>query len=95
MVVKFTLVFYPELIILENLTLSGVKAKTGINFFKGSVLPLGKMEVNSVAGLVSLTKPTSISDDRPTLADLDSEFDEKDGQGNFSVSCKFAFNLFS
>ena len=49
--------------------------------FIGSVLPLGKMELNPVAGLVLLSKATAISDDKPCLADLDSDIDEVDDQG--------------
>ena len=47
----------------------------------GSVLPLGKMELNPVAGLVLLSKSTTVSDDKPSLADLDSDTDEGDEQG--------------
>lgn len=47
----------------------------------GSVLPLGKMELNPVAGLVLLSKSTTVSDDKPSLADLDSDTDEEDEQG--------------
>ena len=55
-----------------------------INFL-GSVLPLGKMELNPVAGLVLLSKASSISDDKPSLADLDSDSDEEDDQGTVAV----------
>lgn len=53
--------------------------------FLGSVLPLGKMELNPVAGLVLLSKATSISDDKPSLADLDSDSDKEDDQGTVVV----------
>jgi len=53
--------------------------------FLGSVLPLGKMELNPVAGLVLLSKASSISDDKPSLADLDSDSDEEDDQGTVAV----------
>lgn len=49
--------------------------------FIGSVLPLGKMELNPVAGLVLLSKATAVSDDKPCLADLDSDTEEVDDQG--------------
>ena len=39
------------------------------------------MELNPVTGLVLLSKATSISDDKPSLADLDTDSDEEDGQG--------------
>ena len=34
-----------------------------------------------MAGLVLLSKASSVSDDKPSLADLDSESDEEDDQG--------------
>ena len=54
--------------------------------FLGSVLPLGKMELNPVAGLVLLSKASTISDDKPSLADLDSDSDEEDDQGTVVVN---------
>ena len=51
--------------------------------FSGSVLPLGKMELNPVAGLVLLSRATAVCDDKPSLADLDSEEDDDDEHGNF------------
>ena len=51
------------------------------SILSGSVLPLGKMELNPVTGLVLLSKATSVSDDKPSLADLDTDSDEEDGQG--------------
>ena len=39
------------------------------------------MELNPVTGLVLLSKATSVSDDKPSLADLDTDSDEEDGQG--------------
>ena len=56
-----------------------------IHFVIGSVLPLGKMELNPVAGLALLSKSSSISDDKPSLADLDSDSDEEDDQGKVIV----------
>ena len=53
--------------------------------FSGSVLPLGKMELNPVAGLVLLSKSTTVSDDKPCLADLDSDTDDEDNQGNLAL----------
>ena len=50
----------------------------------GSVLPLGRMELNPVAGLVLLSKSTTVSDDKPSLADLDSDTDEEDEQGTIA-----------
>ena len=48
----------------------------------GSVLPLGKMEINPVASMVALTKSqASLNDEKPSLADLDTESDEEDSQG--------------
>jgi len=44
------------------------------------------MELNPVAGLVLLSKASSISDDKPSLADLDSDSDEEDDQGTFVVN---------
>ena len=49
----------------------------------GSVLPLGKMELNPVVGLVLLSKATTVSDNKPSLADLDSDTDSEDDQGKF------------
>ena len=46
------------------------------SILSGSVLPLGKMELNPVTGLVLLSKATSVSDDKPSLADLDTDSDE-------------------
>lgn len=57
-----------------------------INFVLGSVLQLGKMELNPVAGLVLLSKASTISDDKPSLADLDSDSDEEDDQGTVVVN---------
>ena len=55
----------------------------------GSVLPLGKMEVNAVAGMVALTKSqTTLNDEKPSLADLDTEDDVMDSQGG--IMCKRA-----
>ena len=34
-----------------------------------------------MTGLVLLSKATSVSDDKPSLADLDTDSDEEDGQG--------------
>ena len=51
--------------------------------FSGSVLPLGKMELNPVAGLVLLSRATAVCDDKPSLADLDSEEDDDDEHGKF------------
>lgn len=62
-----------------------MKRKSWLTFL-GSVLPLGKMELNPVAGLVLLSKATSISDDKPSLADLDSDSDEEDNQGMVAVN---------
>ena len=39
------------------------------------------MELNPVTGLVLLSKATSVSDDKPSLADLDTDSYEEDGQG--------------
>lgn len=64
-----------------------------INCFLGSVLPLGKMELNPVAGLVLLSKASSISDDKPSLADLDSDSDEEDNQGTVVEKIKNVFDL--
>ena len=51
------------------------------------------MELNPVAGLVLLSKASSISDDKPSLADLDSDSDEEDGQGTVVVNhIKIAFD---
>ena len=44
------------------------------------------MELNPVAGLVLLSKATTISDDKPSLADLDSDSDEEDDQGTVVVN---------
>lgn len=44
------------------------------------------MELNPVAGLVLLSKVSSISDDKPSLADLDSDSDEEDDQGTVAVN---------
>ena len=49
----------------------------------GSVLPLGKMELNPVVGLVLISKATTVSDNKPSLADLDSDTDSEDDQGKF------------
>ena len=43
------------------------------------------MELNPVAGLVLLSKSTTISDDKPSLADLDSDTDEEDDHGNVAL----------
>ena len=51
--------------------------------YSGSVLPLGKMELNPVAGLVLLSRATAVCDDKPSLADLDSDEDDDDERGNF------------
>ena len=51
--------------------------------FSGSVLPLEKMELNPVASLVLLSRATAVCDDKPSLADLDSEEDDDDEHGNF------------
>ena len=56
--------------------------------FSGSVLPLGKMEINPVAGLVSLSKTTTVSDDKPSLADIDSDADEEDDKGRVALEIK-------
>ncbi|CAH3138253.1 unnamed protein product [Pocillopora meandrina] len=73
------------------LTTNGLLIQWSIKF-DGSVLPLGKMELNPVTGLVLLSKATSISDDKPSLADLDTDSDEEDGQGHikphFDNRCK-------
>ena len=39
------------------------------------------MELNPVTGLVLLSKATSVGDDKPSLADLDTDSDEEDRQG--------------
>ena len=44
------------------------------------------MELNPVAGLVLLSKASTISDDKPSLADLDSDSDEEDDQGTVVVN---------
>ena len=44
------------------------------------------MELNPVAGLVLLSKASTISDDKPSLADLDSDSDEEDEQGTVVVN---------
>ena len=36
-----------------------------------------------MAGLILLSKATNISDDKPSLADLDSDTDEEDEQGTY------------
>ncbi|RMX38523.1 hypothetical protein pdam_00020755 [Pocillopora damicornis] len=73
------------------LTTNGLLIQWNIKF-DGSVLPLGKMELNPVTGLVLLSKATSVSDDKPSLADLDTDSDEEDGQGHikphFDNRCK-------
>ena len=51
---------------------------TIFSILSGSVLPLGKMELNPVTGLVLLSKAC---DDKPSLAHLDTDSDEEDGQG--------------
>ena len=56
--------------------------------FSGSVLPLGKMELNPVAGLVLLSRATAVCDDKPSLADLDSKEDDDDEHGNFLSTTK-------
>ncbi|XP_032217949.1 tubulin polyglutamylase complex subunit 2 isoform X1 [Nematostella vectensis] len=50
--------------------------------FGGSVLPLGKMEINPVASLVPLTKASTTMCDNPSLADIDSDTDEQDENGH-------------
>jgi hypothetical protein len=45
------------------------------------MFPLGKMEINSVAGLISLTKSQSPTDDNPSLQDIDTPSDEDDEYG--------------
>ena len=47
------------------------------------------MELNPVAGLTLLSKASSISDDKPSLADLDSDSDEEDNQGTVVVNNVF------
>ncbi|XP_066021529.1 tubulin polyglutamylase complex subunit 2-like [Pocillopora verrucosa] len=73
------------------LTTNGLLIRWSIKF-DGSVLPLGKMELNPVTGLVLLSKATSVSDDKPSLADLDTDSYEEDGQGHlkphFDNRCK-------
>ncbi|XP_068691129.1 tubulin polyglutamylase complex subunit 2-like [Montipora foliosa] len=73
------------------LTTNGLLIQWSIKF-DGSVLPLGKMELNAVASLILLSKATNISDDKPSLADLDSDTDEEDEQGHvkphFDTRCK-------
>ena len=39
-----------------------------------------------MAGLVLLSKASSISDDKPSLADLDSDSDEEDDQGTVVIN---------
>eukprot|EP00112_Aurelia_sp_Birch-Aquarium-sp1_P023861 Seg729.16 transcript_id=Seg729.16/GoldUCD/mRNA.D3Y31 product="Tubulin polyglutamylase complex subunit 2" protein_id=Seg729.16/GoldUCD/D3Y31 len=51
--------------------------------FKGGIVQLGSMEINSVASLTKLTtSKSSKSNDGPTLADIDCDFDEEDNQGH-------------
>lgn len=49
------------------------------------------MELNPVAGMVLLSKASSISDDKPSLADLDTDSDEEDDQGRVAVIIKMPF----
>ncbi|XP_031551944.1 tubulin polyglutamylase complex subunit 2-like [Actinia tenebrosa] len=60
--------------------------------FGGNMFPLGKMEINSVAGLIPLTKSQTPADDNPSLLDVDSLTDEEDEQGHvkphFDNRCK-------
>lgn len=49
------------------------------------------MELNPVAGMVLLSKASSISDDKPSLADLDTDSDEEDDQGRVTVKIKMSF----
>ncbi|XP_020907255.1 tubulin polyglutamylase complex subunit 2 isoform X2 [Exaiptasia diaphana] len=63
------------------LTSNGLLIQWSIKF-GGSNLNLGKMEINSVAGLTSLTQNISNSDDNPSLRDVDTISDEKDDHGH-------------
>lgn len=73
------------------LTTNGLLIQWSIKF-DGSVLPLGKMELNPVVGLVLISKATTVIDNKPSLADLDSDTDSEDDQGHvkphFDNRCK-------
>ena len=62
--------------------------------FSGSVLPLGKMELNPVVGLVLLSRTTAVCDDKPSLADLDSKEDDVDEHGNFLSTTEINFLIY-
>lgn len=48
------------------------------------------MELNPVVGLVLISKATTVSDNKPSLADLDSDTDSEDDHGKFldNVQCR-------
>jgi len=51
------------------------------------------MELNPVAGLVLLSRATAVCDDKPSLADLDSEEDDDDEHGNFLSTLSYPYYL--
>jgi len=56
-------------------------SKNCVFFFLGSNINLGKMEINSVAGLTSLTQNTPQNNDNPSVRDIDTPTDEQDENG--------------
>ena len=48
----------------------------------GGTLPVGNMEVNSISCLTLVNQVALVSNDKPTLLDIDDLSDEEDSQGN-------------
>ncbi|XP_028399106.1 tubulin polyglutamylase complex subunit 2-like [Dendronephthya gigantea] len=64
------------------MTTDGISIQWSIKF-DGSTLPTGNMEINSISNLTPINQSIVVSDDKPTLLDIDDLSDEEDSQGHF------------
>ncbi|KAK3753503.1 hypothetical protein QZH41_017993 [Actinostola sp. cb2023] len=72
------MIILPEEIKNFFLTSNGLLIQWCITF-GGSNLTLGKLEINSVAGLTSLTQNFSSNNDNPSLRDIDTDEEDENG----------------
>ncbi len=60
----------------------------------GRVIPLGRMEINPISSLTKLTySKSSVTNDVPSLNDIDSDNDETDQEGEFNSPSKNLSNF--
>ncbi|CAB3980617.1 Hypothetical predicted protein, partial [Paramuricea clavata] len=63
------------------MTTDGISIQWSIEF-DGGTLPIGNMEINSISSVTPINQSIVVSDDKPTLLDIDDLSDEEDLRGN-------------